>query len=310
MPQISMGNNVKVRRSIKFRVLFLFLLVVGVLAGLFARKTFFTVSIQLPREHPAAVSRVEPAGGGAWLISKNAVARTEDGGKAFVMRLERLKAKRTEVFPAGISREKATVESDGLAAGDFVLSAPESFQDGEAVVVRSGLDEKTLLALTLDAGIAAAISKNLSESARFISTQYADHLGFDFRLMTGLLERAYKEFDRPEIEIVEPPDIRIDGTQAVILESIRVRAGYRGRHGYLLGGPEAANALIMRMEKSENGWKLVEIRGLMPLGFDEKYMKLLGAEVGLPLSGHEKAQKKEFCMPCRTTMKDRFGDGK
>jgi hypothetical protein len=64
------------------------------------------------------------------------------------------------------------------------------------------------------------------------------------------------------------------------------------------------------MEKSENGWKLVEVRGLMPLGFDEKYMKMFGAEVGLPLSGQEKMEKKEFCMPCRATMADRFGRGK
>jgi hypothetical protein len=42
----------------------------------------------------------------------------------------------------------------------------------------------------------------------------------------------------------------------------------------------------------------------------EKYMKLLGAEVGLPLSEHEKLEKKEFCMPCRSTMADRFGGWK
>jgi hypothetical protein len=290
------------------------LLAVGLLAGLFARKTLFTVSVRLPKEHPAAVSQVEPASGGAWLIPKDAVARTESDGKAFVMRLERLRAKKIQVFPSAISSdisgEKVTVESNGLAAGDFVLAAPESFQDGDAVAVRSGLDEKTLLALTLDAGIAAAISKNLAESARFISPLYADSLGFDFHLMTGFLARAYKEFDRPEIEIVEPPDMRIGGTQAVILENITVRAGYRGRLGYLLGGPGAANALVMRMEKSENGWKLIEVRGLMPLGFDEKYMKMFGAEVGLPLSGQEKMEKKEFCMPCRATMADRFGRGK
>lgn len=305
----------KVLRSIRFRVILLLLLAMGLLAGYFARKTSFTVSIQLPKEHPAEVSRVEPTGGGAWLIPKAAVVRTGGDGKAFVMRLERLKAKRIEVFPYDISGEKISgqkvaVESNSLAAGDFVLIAPESFQDGEAVVVRSGLDEKTLAALTIDAGIAAAISKDLSESARFISPRYADSLGFDFRLMTVFLARAYKEFDRPEIEIAEPLDIRIDGTQAVIIESIWVRAGYRGHRSYLLGSPEAANSLVMRMEKSEDGWKLVEVKGLMPLGFDEKYMRLLGAEVGLSLSGQEKVEKREFCMPCRTRMDDRFGGGK
>ena len=39
--------------------------------------------------------------------------------------------------------------------------------------------------------------------------------------MTIFLARAYKEFDLPEIETVDPPAIRIDDTQAVILESIK-----------------------------------------------------------------------------------------
>jgi hypothetical protein len=48
----------------------------------------------------------------------------------------------------------------------------------------------------------------------------------------------------------------------------------------------------------------------MPLGFDERAMRLLGAEVGLPLSTDEKEEKKAFCMPCRSKMVERFGTGK
>ncbi|MFZ2444763.1 MAG: hypothetical protein WAW37_00255 [Syntrophobacteraceae bacterium] len=300
----------EVPRSVRVWIIILAVLAVGLAAGFFARKSFFTASVRLTKERPAAVSRVEAAGAGVWLIAKDAVAPTNPDKKAFVMRLERLRARRIEVHSTGFSGGKAIVASNGLAAGDLVLAAPGSFEDGEAVAVRSGIDEKEILALTLDAGIAAAREKNLAESARFISPRYADSLGFDFRLMTGLLARAYKEFDRPEIVIVDPPDVRIEGEQAVIRESIKVRADYRGGRNYLLGGPAAANALLIRMEKSENGWKLVEIRGLMPLGLEEKYMKLLGAEVGLTLSGREKVEKREFCMPCRREMADRFGGEK
>jgi hypothetical protein len=64
------------------------------------------------------------------------------------------------------------------------------------------------------------------------------------------------------------------------------------------------------MEKLSAGWKLTELTGLRPLGLDEKFMKFLGAEVGLPLNAHEKVEKKEFCMPCRSKMAERFGTGK
>ncbi|MEN6439761.1 MAG: hypothetical protein ABFD97_14395 [Syntrophobacter sp.] len=116
--------------------------------------------------------------------------------------------------------------------------------------------------------------------------------------MSGLLSRAYKEFAQPLLEVVDPPVIKIQGKEALVQGSIRRRALYRGSRGYLLGGPDSSNTIWMRMEKLPGGWKLVEARGLMPLGFDERAMKLLGAEVGLKLGAREKIEKKESCMPC------------
>lgn len=133
---------------------------------------------------------------------------------------------------------------------------------------------------------------------RFVSRGYSDPLGFDFLLMSGLLSRAYKEFAQPLLEVVDPPVIKIQGKEALVQGSIRRRALYRGSRGYLLGGPDSSNTIWMRMEKLPGGWKLVEARGLMPLGFDERAMKLLGAEVGLKLGAREKIEKKESCMPC------------
>ncbi|MHC1725561.1 MAG: hypothetical protein AB9866_06050 [Syntrophobacteraceae bacterium] len=102
-------------------------------------------------------------------------------------------------------------------------------------------------------------------------------------------------------------DIDINAEGAVIHAGIRVEAVYGGKRNYLLGVPHDYNQVLVKMDKLDSGWKVAEIRGLAPLGFEEKFMKLLGAEIGLPLSAPEKVRKKEACMPCRSTMADRFG---
>jgi hypothetical protein len=61
------------------------------------------------------------------------------------------------------------------------------------------------------------------------------------------------------------------------------------------------------MAKTDSGWKLENIRGLRPLGFEENFFKLLGAEVGLVLTEKEKAARLQGRIPCRERMAERFG---
>jgi hypothetical protein len=297
-------------RKGKFLIIGLCALSAAALLGWSIRKAPFTASIRLPREFEATVVVIEKAGEREWMVPKAAVVEPEGGNGAYVFRLEKLRAKRIGVFPAGSSGEKLIVKSGLLAPGDPVLIDPASIQDGAAIAVTGGLDERSLVQLTLNAAIAAVNEASLKESMRFVSPGYADPLGFDFRLMSGFLSRAYKEFAQPRLEVVDSPVIEIQGTEAVVQGSIRLQAFYRGRRSYLLGGSDSSNAVWMRMEKLSAGWKLTELTGLRPLGLDEKFMKFLGAEVGLPLNAHEKVEKKEFCMPCRSKMAERFGTGK
>ena len=274
----------------------------------FGRNALIRASIRLPPEFPAAVGVVEQTGEGFLAVQKDSVVEREGGSGAFVFCLQRLRARKVDVLPVGSSGNKVIVKSGILAPGDLVLIEPGSIQDGAAVSVTDGLDEKRLVQLTLVAAVTAVNQASLAESVRFVSPGYADPLGFDFRLMSGFLSKAYKEFSYPLLEVVGPFDIEIRGTEAVVKGSIRLQGTYHGRRSYLLGGSDFTNAVWMRMEKSRNGWKLVELRGLRPLGFDEKIMKLLGAEVGMSLSTQEKQEKKEFCMPCRSRMAERFGN--
>lgn len=175
------------------------------------------------------------------------------------------------------------------------------------VAPTEGVDDERLIRLTLEAGMAAAMAEDLEESVRFISAEYRDKLGFNFASMRKFLERAYEEFNEPRIELVGAPTIQVKDNQAMVQAKMRLTAIYQGRRNYLLGDQINPNSVLLVMNKSANSWKVSRIEGLRPLGFEEDFLKLLGAQIGLPLTEAESLEKKQFCMPCRQRMAERFG---
>jgi hypothetical protein len=87
---------------------------------------------------------------------------------------------------------------------------------------------------------------------------------------------------------------------------LRVSAVYRGRRNYLLD-EHKPNAVRLMLSRLPEGWKLSGIEGLRPLGFDEGFLRLLAAQVGLGLPRAEEEQRRRACMPCRQRMAERFG---
>jgi hypothetical protein len=151
------------------------------------------------------------------------------------------------------------------------------------------------------------MAEDLNESVRFISPDYRDSLGFDFALMRRLLERAYDEFDQPRIELADPPAIQVKGRQAVVQAQLRLTAIYQGRRNYLLGNPDHPNGVLLILDKSADSWKVSRIEGLRPLSLEEGFLKLLGGQIGLPLTAAERLKKQQACMPCRQRMAELFG---
>jgi cytochrome c551/c552 len=43
------------------------------------------------------------------------------------------------------------------------------------------------------------------------------------------------------------------------------------------------------------------------VGFEERFLRILGAQVGLPLTKAEQIEKQRACMPCHQRMAERFG---
>lgn len=257
-----------------------------------------------PPEYAAGATSISKSGL-LWVIPKEAAVQSPEG--YYVMRVERLRAMKIRVIPRDSGEHSLLVDSDLLRHDDLLLLNPASIPNGAALAIKGGVEDRRLMELTVSAGIAAAEEENLVECARFISPRYEDQWGFNYSLLTALLKRAFDEFDQPAIELISPLAIDVHAQSAVLRAGIRVQATYAGRRNYLLGDPHDFNDILVRMDKLDSGWKISEISGLKPLGFEEAFMKLLGAEIGLPLSASEKVRKKEACMPCRNTMAERFG---
>lgn len=261
---------------------------------------------QNPAEITVKVTPIEQSEKGIWVVPSEAVAYKSDPLDSFVARLKHL---HTETFPVmviGKNNDHLIIQSDRLHSGDLLILQPKAIFAGQSVKPLSGLDDEQFIRFTIEDGIAAVTAENLAHSVKFISPDYKDDLGFDFQLMRKLLKRAYEEFDEPHLTMTHPPAIKINGRQAEIQAKIWLTAAYLGRRSYLLGDKNTPNPILLKMDKSDDGWKVSQISGLRPLGFKEEFLRFLGADLGLPITNAEHQEKKKFCMPCRQIMLKRF----
>lgn len=260
-------------------------------------------------ETPVEIVEIDHRDNGLWSVPKDVIGQRSGKLKPFVLRLKDLRVERLTVKIAAEAGDSAEIQSDDLKTGDLLILHPGEVQPGQAVAPLSGIDDERLIRLTLEAGSAAVMAEDIKESVRFISPDYQDSLGFDFNLIRRLIERAYEEFDQPLIELAESSVSQINGFQAVVQIQMKLTAIYNNRRNYLIGDPINPNNIILLLDKSANGWKVSQIKGLKPLGFGERFLKILGDRVGLPLTAAEQVEKKQSCMPCRLKMKERFNTG-
>ena len=293
-------------KAIVKKICFLILAGLGIGAFLLGLKPRLFSDSEPVVEIPVKVAEIQQTKSGLWFIPKDGLIEKVDQSESFVFRLKHLRTERLPVKIKDYIDDSILVRSDDLKAGDLLVIEPGSIQAGQAVVPTAGVDDEGLVHLTLLAGIEAAMAEDLNESVRFISPSYHDNVGFNFIFMRKLLERAYEEFDQPQIELAEPPEILIKGSKAVALAQVRLTASYQGRRNYLLGDQDESNTIFVKLERSSGSWKVSQIEGLRPLGFEEGLFKHLGADLGLPLTPAEREQEDRFCMPCRQRMKERF----
>ena len=293
-----------------FKNLFLLLLVgLGVGALVLGIKPWLFSTTAPVSEIPVKVTEIQQSEKGVWIVPQDAVTKMLTHPESYVLRLRHFRTERVAFTVANETDDRILLHSDKLEPGDLLVREPGAIQSHQAVVPIEGVDDERLIRLTLEAGMAAAKAEDLEESVRFISPDYRDSLGFDFALMGKFLKRAYEEFNEPRIELDGAPTIHVKDNQAMVQAKMRLTAIYQGRRNYLLGDHIHSNSVLLVMNKSATSWKVYRIEGLRPLGFDESFLKLLGAQIGLPLTESESLEKKQFCMPCRQRMAERFGPG-
>lgn len=176
------------------------------------------------------VTEIQQAGNGLWCVPRDAFAEKTGQSEPFVIRLKHL---RTEQIAAKVVDEAGgclLIQANDLVDADLLVLEPWGTPLGQPVGTIVGLEEERQIWLTLEAGIAAAMAEDLDNSVRFISTKYRDNYGFDITLMRLLLERAYEEFDKPLIELAEPPSIQMRDSQALVCRRPQTRRQSHCKH--------------------------------------------------------------------------------
>ncbi len=289
------------KKKLLFGLLFFLLLGAAIAAY------FFSFQPRRPVEEASVrVIQIHPEGDGRGSLPQEAVMVDHLSGRAAIIRLNYLRAERLEVLPEKMG-DRIHFQFRELGTDEYAVLNPQQIRPGTGLNPIAGIGDEALIRLTVEAGIEAIKEKNYQETLRFLSPHYSDHWGFNARLMKQVIQRAFKEFDQPRIELDGPPVIRIQDKQALVSAMIRLTAIYQARRNYLLGNSAHPNRLWLQMKKTDSGWKLENVKGLRPLGFEENFFKLLGAEIGLSLTEKEKAARQQACMPCRERMAERFG---
>ena len=257
---------------------------------------------------PVTVTEVVPSGEALWLAASGVVARrSPDQSLSEVVRLRHLRTQRLPVHVVEAVGDRVVFRSEDVRARDLLVLDPGALPSDRAVVPTGGVDEERLVRLTIEAGIAAVVREDLEESARFLSPDYRDSLKLTKAVMARVIERVYREFGSLDVDLAQSPHLEIAGDEAMVHAKLRVRAVYRGRENFLLGGDDAPNAVLLLLNRSPEGWRVSRIEGLRPLGFEDGFLRLLAAQVGLSLTKAEEQERQRACMPCRQRMAERFG---
>jgi hypothetical protein len=248
---------------------------------------------------PVIVTEVVPSGEGLWVARSDVLGRRSPGqSRSEVVRLRYLRTQRLPVQVIRSLGDRLLFRSDDMRPGDLLVLDPGALPADRPVVPAGGVNEERLVRLTIEAGMAAIMREDLEESVRFLAPDYQDSLKLTKAVMAKVIERTYGEFASLHVELAESPHIEISGNQALVHAGLRVRAIYRGRENFLLGDENTPNALLILLSRSRDGWQVARIEGLRPLGFEEGFLRLLAAQVGLSLTGTEKEERQRACMPC------------
>jgi hypothetical protein len=256
---------------------------------------------------PVTVSGIKQVENETWKVSKSAVASDSENTDTYVLRLKHLRAEKVNTEISKETRNEYLLSSKDLKPGDLLIENPAMYRNGHAVLSVSGVDDRRMINLIIEAGMAAATESNRGDLFRFVSTDYRDRLGFSRKIIGSFVKEIFEELESLSIHLAEDPEIFIKGKNAKAILKLRIKAFYMGRQNYVLGDAENPNIVNLIFRKSQNAWKVISAQGMRPLGFDESYLRLLGGRFDLPLTDQEKIERDERCMPCRQRMSERFG---
>jgi hypothetical protein len=125
-----------------------------------------------------------------------------------------------------------------------------------ALVVRSYFSPANVVKRSLRAAIESFEQEQLIGAMHPVSRGYDDRWGMSYEGVAGPLRSLMDGFDAIEVDL-EPPDVTVEGDEALVRMVFVVSGSDGASRGYVLGSRAEPCTASQRWRKEPQGWRIV-----------------------------------------------------
>ncbi len=125
---------------------------------------------------------------------------------------------------------------------------------------KQSTEEEKILAFIEETRLAFE-SKDIGFIAGHVSADYEDPHGLSSFEAIGIVRRLFLRFQQWEVRVYKPK-IRVDGDEAKVVVSIKIRVSEQANSRFLLGSGEEYLPIEVRLRREGKEYKAIRVSGL------------------------------------------------
>jgi hypothetical protein len=124
------------------------------------------------------------------------------------------------------------------------------------LVIRSYFSPANVVKRSLLAAIESFEQEQMLGAMHPVSRRYSDRWGMSYEAVAAHLRGIMESFDALEVDL-DPPDVTVEGDEALVRMRFVVSGHAGGNSGYVLGSRAEPCTASQRWRKEPQGWRIV-----------------------------------------------------
>jgi hypothetical protein len=124
------------------------------------------------------------------------------------------------------------------------------------LVIRNYFSPANVVKRSLRAAIESFEREQMLGAMHPVSRSYSDRWGMSYESIAGHLRGVMDSFDAIEVAL-EPPEVKVEGDEAVVRMRFVVSGSDGGSRGYVFGSRAEPCTASQRWRKESQGWRIV-----------------------------------------------------